>query len=340
MNKPTAGGDAMGAPVPVQETTVEETTILDEHPFVSELLIHPYRWRLWPAVAVLRWLQRLLPDAPRLVFRSHPSLSFAGSEVRDLTIDENRIGLVLNAPGLATAGSPLPASDIARIIADHHGGGALSAWLDGPGDRFMHLLEDAQRRSNAAYALVAGGGVEAFALTRDLVGRSAPLNADPDGTLSAANDEDPEGAVGLAGLFLGPASAAGLRALFSAVTGLPARVREFAGAEIATAQPAVMGGPMGLILGITCELPSAAVEVHIDGGIRREAREWACAETRRRSLHVLATAYVGAPSPAVRVFLWLDGSNAPAATLDGGAALGGLAVLGTSDVPICLPLAS
>lgn len=327
--------DGIGTPVPAGETTV-----LDEHPLVSELMLHPYRWRIWPAVAVLRWLQRLLPNAPRLVFRSRPSLSFAGSEVHDLTIDENSIGLVLNAPGLATAGSPLPASDIARIIADRHQGGALSTWLDGPGDRFMHLLEEAQRRSNTAYALVAGGGVEALALTRDLVGRSALLNADPDRTLSAAIDEDPEGAVGLAGLFLGPASAAGLRALFSTVTSLPVRVGEFAGADIATAHPAFMGGPMGLILGMTCELPSAAVEVHLDGGPRPEAREWARKETCRQSLHLLATAYVGAPSPEVRVFLWLDGSNAPAAALDDDTALGGLAVLGTSDEPVCLPLAS
>lgn len=326
-------GDDIGTPVPA-----EETTVLDEHPLVSELTLHPYRWRIWPAVAVLRWLQRLLPNAPRLVFRSHPSLGFAASEVHDLTIDENSIGLVLNTPGLATDGSPLPASDIARIIADRHEGGALSAWLDGPGDRFMHLLEEAQRRNNAAYALVAGGGVEALALTRDLVGRSAPLNVGPDRSLSAANDEDPEGAVGLAGLFLGPASATGLGGLFTAVTGLPVRVAEFAGAEIATAHPAFMGGPLGLILGMTCELPSAAVDVHIDGGTRQEARAWACAETCRRSLHLLATAYVGAPSPEVRVFLWLDGCNAPAAALDGGAALGGLAVLGASEAPVCLRL--
>ena len=195
MNHP-ADGDDLGTPLPA-----EEATVLDEHPLVNELMLHPYRWRIWPAVAVLRWLQGLLPNAPRLVFRSHPSLSFAGSEVHDLTIDDNRIGLVLNTPGLATDGSPLPASDIARIIADRHEGGALSAWLDGPGDRFMHLLEEAQRRSNAAFALVAGGGVEALALTRDLVGRSAPLNAGPDRSLGTADDADPEGAVGLAGLF-------------------------------------------------------------------------------------------------------------------------------------------
>ena len=86
---------------------------------------------------------------------------------------------------------------------------------------------------------------------------------------------------------------------------------------------------MELILGITCELPSAAIDVHIDGGTRQEAQAWAGAETCRQSLHLLATAYVGAPSPEVRVFLWLDGCNVPAAALDGGTTLGGLAVLRT-----------
>ena len=325
-----------GNPVVAEDAAVPQP---DEHPLVRDLMRHPYRWRIWPALAVLRWLQRLKPTTPRLVFRSHPSQSFAGSEVREVILDENRLCLVLNAPGLATAGSPLPASDIARIIADYHEGGALSAWLDGPGDRFMHLLEEAQRKSNAAYALLAGGGVEAFALTRDLIGRSTPLVTGPDHTLQAANDEEPEGAIALAGLFLGPVSASGLRALFFAYTGLPVRVEEFAGAQIATARPARMGSPMGLMLGASCELPAAAVEVHIEGGGREGAREWAHAETRRRSLHRLATAYVGAPSPEVRLFLWLDGNNVPPAALGNGTALGGLAVLGTSDVPVRLPLA-
>lgn len=333
--------DDTGTPVVTEDAGVTEDGSVphpDEHPLVRDLMLHPYRWKIWPAVAVLRWLQRLMPTKPRLVFRSHPSQSFAGSEVRDLVFDENTINLVLNAPGLATAGSPLPASDIARIIADYHEGGALSAWLDGPGDQFMHLMEEAQRRSNAAYALLAGGGVEAFALTRDLVGRSTPLVAGANRALQAANDKEPEGAIALAGLFLGPVSATGLRALFHAYTGLPARVEEFAGGEIATARPARMGAPMGLMLGISCELPAAGVEVHIEGGVREEAREWAQAETRRQSLHLLARAYVGAPSPEVRLFLWLEGGNVPPATLGNGTALGGLAVLGTSDDPVCLPL--
>ena len=325
-----------------------------EHPLVRDLVRHPTRWRIWPAVAIVRWLQKRLPNAPRLVFRSQPSLSFAASEVRDLRFHDDRVDLVLNAPGLATAGSPLPASDIARVIEDHCDGGALSAWLDGPGDRFMHVLEEVQMRSSPAYALVAGGRVEAFALIRDLLGRSTPLTTGPEGALRAADDEEPsagvreggplackepEGALALAALFVGPVSASGLRGLFHAFTGLPARVEEFAGAEIATARPARIGAPMGLILGASCELPAAAVEVHIEGGAQPRAQAWARTASRRRSLHLLATAYVGADSPEVRLFLWLDGCNVPPAALGNGTALGGLAVLGTSDVPVRLPLA-
>ncbi len=311
----------------------------DQHPLVRDLLLHPYRWRIWPAVAILRWLQRRMSNAPRLVFRSQPSLSFAASEVRDLRLHDDRMDLVLNAPGLATAGSPLPASDIARIIADDYEGGALGTWLDGPGDRFMHLLEDVQMRSNTAFALGAGGRVEAFALIRDLVGRSAPLNAGGNGTLDTTNGQEPDGALALAALFLGPVSASGLRGLVQAFTRLPARVVEFAGARIATARPARVGAPMGLMLGVRCELPSAGVDIHIEGGTHPEAPAWAGSARRRRSLHLLATAYIGAVSPEARLYLWLDGANVPPAALGKDTALGGLAVLGTSAVPVRLPLA-
>ena len=311
----------------------------DQHPLVRDLLLHPHRWRIWPAVAILRWLQRRMSNAPRLVFRSRPSLSFASSEVRDLHLHDDRMDLVLNAPGLAAAGSALPASDIARIIADHSQGGALGTWLDGPGDRFMHLLEDVQMRSNPAFALVAGERVEAFALARDVVGRSAPLNAGGDGTLDATDGREPDGALALAALFLGPVSASGLRGLVQAFTRLPAKVVEFAGATTATAQPAGLGAPMGLILGARCELPSAGVEIHIQGGTHPEAPAWARSASRRKSLHLLATAYIGAVSPEARLFLMLDGTNAPRATLGEDTTLGGLALLGTSDVPVRLPLA-
>ena len=319
--------------------TVEEEPPI-QHPLVRDLMLNPTRWRIWPAVAVLRWLQRLMESpAPKLVFRSHPSLGFAASEVRDIMFKDDEIDIVLNAPGLATAGSPMPAADIARIIADYYGSGALSTWLDGPGDRFMHVLEDVQMRTDPAYALLAGGGIEAFALARDMVGRSAPLNARRGGEFYDSDSAQPEGAVGLAGLFLGPTSASGLSGVIHAFTGLRVRVREFAGADIDIARPSRIGEPFGLMLGTSCRLPSAGVEIHIDGGDREEAQAWAREATRRASLHLLAAAYIGAPSPSVRVYLHLDGRNTPPAALDNETALGGLALLGHSNVDVSLPLA-
>ncbi|MCY3811477.1 MAG: type VI secretion system baseplate subunit TssG [Gammaproteobacteria bacterium] len=312
----------------------------DQHPLVQDLMLNPSRWRIWPAVAVLRWLQRLMrkTTVPRMVFRSHPSLGFATSEVKDILLKEDHIDIVLNAPGLAAAGSPLPASDIARIIADNQGAGALGPWLDGPCDRFMHILEDVQMRSDPAYALLAGGRIEAFELARDLVGRSAPLNAKRNGELYDA-DTQPQGAVALAALFVGPTSASGLRGLIHALTGLNVRIDEFAGAEVDIARPARIGEPAGLMLGTRCRLPAAGVEIHIEGGDRPESRAWATDAPRRASLYLLATSYIGAPSPAARVYLWLDGDNTPPAALDDATALGGLAVLGGSDKPVRLPLA-
>ena len=316
-----------------------EAEFPSQHPLVRNLILNPSKWRIWPAVAVLRWVQQRMQSASKIVFRSHPSLGFAASEVRDILFKENQIDIVLNAPGLAAAGSPLPSSDIARIIADHYDNGALSAWLDGPGDRFMHILEEVQMRSDPAYGLLAGGRIEAFALARDLVGRSAPLDAKRGGELLDTDAAQPQGAVALAGLFLGPLSASGLRGLFRAFTKLSVRIREFAGDDIDIARPARIGGPVRSMLGTSCRLPSAGVEIHIEGGGQAEAQAWAREATRRASLHMLATAYIGAPSPSVRIYLWLDGENTPAAALNQDTALGGLAVLGGSSVRVALPLA-
>ena len=344
--RPGHGGSAP-APVdsvaaPVQRGHTPATSVSERaeaHPLIQDLLLNPSRWRIWPAVAVLRWLQRRLTESkPRLVFRSRPSLSFPSSEVDDIQYTPTKIELVLNAPGLATAGSPLPASDIARIIADHRAGGALAAWLDGPGDRLMQLLEQVQMRSNAAYAMLTGGTIEAFSLAADLVGRSAPLSVGADGALLAVGDREPQGAVGLAALFVGPVSSAGMGALFRAITGLPVRIEEFAGAELPTARPARLGLPMGMVLGLRVRLPSAGVEVHLEGGDHPDAPAWARDPASRRSLHTLALAYVGAPSPVARIYLWLDADNVTPCALDGGCALGGMAVLGAPSDSVRLPL--
>ena len=310
-----------------------------QHPLVRDLMLNPTRWRLWPALAVLRWLQqRIGSNPPRLVFRGRASLSFATSEVSDLVIGESRFDLSLNAPGLATAGSPLPASDVSRIIEDHRAGGALSEWLDGPTDRLMHALESMQAQVDPAFALMTGGQVEALMMVSNIVGDSVPLGAGPGGDLYLPEGHEPLGAVGLAGLFLGPVSAAGLEGVFRAFTGLPVRIEEFTGATIPTARPARTGGPFGRMLGAQCRLPSAGVEIHMEGGARPEAQDWARSPIRRGSLWLLALSYIGSPTPEATLFLWLDGDNAPPAALDGATALGGLAVLGPTDEPVRLPL--
>ena len=309
------------------------------HPLVQGLMLDPARWRIWPAVAVLRWLQRRAGRVGRrLVYRSQPSLGFAGSEIRDVAIRDGHLELTLNAPGLAAAGSPLPSSDIARIIADARDGGALGFWLDGPVDLFMQALETMQAQSNAPFALITGGQVDSHRLLADVVGRSAPLTAGAHGALFDTRRREPEGAIGLAGLFFGPVSASGLGGLFRAFTGLPVRIEEFTGADLMTARPARVGYPMRAMLGARCNLPSAGVEIHIEGGSDPDARKWARDPVRRRSLHLLALTYVGARSPVVRVLLWLDPGNAPPAELDDGAAFGGLAVLGEADHRVMLPL--
>ena len=322
-----------------QETAVlEDVRPVMRHPLLQDLMISPTSWRLWPAVAILRWVQRQTDRWRQLVYRSYPSLSFAASEIKDIALGEERIEVTLNVMGLATAGSPLPSSDIDRIIADARAGGALNAWLDGICDLFMHVIEDAQHQVNAAFATATGGRVAAHAMAADMVGRSAALAAEPGGVLHDAWSREPEGAVGLAGLFLGPISAAGLSSLISAFTCLPAEVREFAGAEISNADPVRIGRPPGRMLGSRCHLPSAGVEVHIHGGRNPIAQEWARDPVRRRSLHFLASAYVGASPPMVRIVLWLDAGNAPPAALDGESALGGLAVMGGAVSRTRLPL--
>ena len=309
------------------------------HPLVQDLLLDPARWRIWPAVAILRWVQRRIRrDGNRIVYRSHPSLSFAGSEIHDVAIHAGHLELVLNAAGLATAGSALPSSDIARIIADARSGGALNTWLDGLCDLFMQVLETMQAECNAPFALMTGGRVEAHMLAADIVGHSAPLAAGPNGALYDSRWREPEGAVGLAGMFVGPISASGLAGVFSAFTGLAVRIEEFTGAEVVTARPARVGLRIGMMLGSRCRLPSAGVEVHIQGGSAPSAQKWARESRRRRSLRLLALSYVGAPVPAVRLFLWLDAGNAPPAALSSDAAFGGLAVLGTADRPVTLPI--
>ena len=309
------------------------------HPLIQDLILEPRRWRLWPAVAALRWLLRQVArETRRLVYRSKPTLNFPTAEIEDVAMGTRGVDLVLSAPGLAAAGSALPASDIARLAEDSRRGGALSKWLDAPGDSFMQVVEANHARYSAAFSLATGGQIEALRIIANVVGRSAPLVAARSGELDEAWDREPAGAVGLAGMFVGPITAAGLSETFHGFTDLPIEVREFTGAEVIVLHPARVGESFGAMLGSTCRLPAGGVEIVIDGGSRPRARLWAGDPKRRRSLHLLSSSYVGSISPAIKVILLLDPGNAPPAALDGNAALGGLAILGNATETVRIPI--
>ena len=318
-----------------------------QHPLVQDILLQPSGWRIWSAVALLRWmLGKMARNARSLVYRSKPSLGFATSEIEDIALDGRGVELTLAGPGLAAAGSPLPSSDIARILADGLRGGSLGRWLDAPGDRLMHAVEASQVRYNAAFSVATGSRIEAFAAIVHLVGRGAPLTAKPGGDLhpvamtgEEAVGDELLGAIGLSALFLGAPSAAGLRQLFQAFTALPARVEEFAGAELPMLRPARLGAALGSAVGSRCWLPAAAVNVIIEGGSDPGAAAWAREPRRRVALGLLARCYIGGASPQASVYLRLGSGNVPAAALDGDTAFGGLAVLGHAGESVQLPLA-
>lgn len=328
----------------VSEPAIEHNTgrvreRIHGHPLIKSLMSNPQRWRLWPAVAVLRWMERTEAWKGRsLTYRTKPALCFAGSEISDLLFSTDRVAIVLNAVGVACAGSPLPASDIARIVADTRLHGALNEWLDGICDRFMHALECMQSRSHSAFAIATGAHIEAHALASVVAGATTPLHAAPDGEIFRGPIREPAGAIGLAGFFVGTPSARGMEALFAAFTGHCVGVREFTGAEIDVAHPAGLGRRMGRLLGRRCFSPEAGVEVHIEGGGSEDAQKWAHEEVRRRSLHELALMYVGSGTPAVRFLLWLDPERVPEGRLDGTMALGGMAVLGSATNRVALPI--
>lgn len=324
----------------LEERAVPRTKNLDmTHPLVQDIILDPTRWGIWPAIAVLRWLlRRATRDARRIVYRAEPSLSFTPSEINDVAVDSDGIELILNAPGIASPGSPLPTSDIARIIADKREGGALAAWLDGFSDRFMHALESSQVRNNVAFALATGGRAKSLELIGGLVGYSAPLSAYSEGRLSTERKNNvPEGAIGLASMYVGAISARGLESLFHAFTGLPTTVKEFTGAEVPIARSARVGGRFNYLLGFRCNRAEAGIEIIIEGGSEPNAANWAGDLQRRNSLRLLAASYIGSPSPKPTIFLLLNPDHTPVAKLDGSATLGALAVLGKPQFPIFIP---
>ncbi len=332
MSTPPDGSSRQAAEA--AETPVERL----RHPLIGSLLLEPSEWRIWPAVAILRWLLSS-PGAERpVLYRSLPSLGFPTAEIHDVTIGESKIELTVTAPGLASAGSAMPASYIARIIDDWRRGGALAEWLDGLTDRFMQATELAEARNNMAFSLATGGEVHLLNSLGRMVGNAATLSANADGELSSSWARTPSGAVGLAAFFVGEATMSGLEQLVAAFAGLPVRGLEFAGAEVATLRPARVGGRFGAILGAKCRLAAAGVELIMEGGSNPDALRWGQQRVRRESLHRLAAAYIGSQSPEMRFFLELDPENAPPATLDGGTELGGVAILGKAESPVLLPL--
>ena len=342
-NPEASARDADAADAKADAGTANGDDLTGQHPLVRELLLTPGHWHLWPAVAVLRWMMRQAKgnDTHRLLYRSMPSLDFPPGEVVEVELTGSGVvGLTLRAPGIAAPGSPLPTSDIMRIIQDRRRGGALAPWLDGFGDRFMQAVETAQAQNNAAFALAIGGEIPTLSAVSNLVGRSAPLASDENGSLDSTWIKKPRGALGLAPFFLGGSSAAGMKDLYEAYTGAAARVVEFAGAVVATARPARLGvGAFGAILGTRSRMASAGVEVVLEGGDDEGLLKWAEEPPRRRSLYDLAEAYIGGPSPAVRCYLEVDGAAVPPAAL-GLAELGGVAVLGRTPDPVRLPLAN
>ena len=343
-----SGAPATGADGSTDPADEPRPRLQTDHPLVRSLILEPSVWRLWPAVAVLRWLlRRASPRMRRIVYRSQPRLSFASSEIDDVVIGPSGIDLMLAAPSLVGPGSSLPAADIARIIEDYLEGGGLSRWLDGQSDRLLQVVEHAQTHNSASFAVATGGHIKALDALADLCGRRVPLAARPGGQLEFFDIEEedrpadfvPFGAIGLAGLFVGTPSASGLAQLVEAFTGLRAEVREFTGAEVPMLRSARIGASMGGILGSKCWLPSAGIDVIIHGGSAVRSQAWAGDARRRRSLGLLARSYIGNPSIVVRMVLVLAADNAPPATLDGDSAFGGLAVLGESTEQVSLPLA-
>ena len=310
------------------------------HPLVQDLLLNPSRWRIWPAVAVLRWMLRRMPrDRRRLVFRSKPTLAFPASEISDIAVGTAYAELFHTALGLTGPGSPLPTSDVDRVIKNYRRSGALAMWLDGPSDRFLHVVESAQAHYNAAFSVATGDEIQALRLVCKMAGYATPFAAEPGGRLSTIGSDRAPTAAGLAALFLTPPTASGLRELFRAFTALPTRVTEFAGDRLRVLRPARIGGPIKAILGTTCHCSAAAVEVEINGGSDPDAHKWGQEPSRRGSLYLLAKTYIGTSPPIARLFLRLNPDNAPPAALDGRSALGGLAVLGHASAQVRLPLA-
>lgn len=310
-----------------------------KQPIARDILLNPHKWRIWPAVAALRWLMRGASEgAKRLVYRARPTLAFTPAEIDDIAFSEGGVDLVLYAPGLASPGSPLPYSDIERIIHDRRNGGGLARFLDMPVDRFMHAVENSMVNTSSSFAYAQGGRSASLRISAALAGMTAPLAAEAGGALLDQRGREEGGAAALISLFVGPISASGLAGCMRTVTGRETVVREFTGDTVRVARPTRIGGPLRGLLGSHCFLNAAGVEVIIHGNV--DSIIWAQETRRRESLYQLARAFIGSATPSVKILLRLEGPAVPSAALDGKAMLGGLAVLGKTEEQVYVPLAS
>lgn len=270
------------------------------HPLVQDLLLNPTRWRLWPAMAIIRWLQRQMrKNRIRIVYRTRPTLSFPASEIADIYfVRPNELQIVVNALGLANAGSALPSADIARVIADHRSGGGLALWLDMVADRMLHAAEASVAQSVSPFACAMGGFPEAASTLPSLVGHDGVVSETrPDG-LSPSRRAGARRLTALGALFLGIPTAHGLARAFEGFTSLHARVIEFTGAPLEVSRPARLGAGFGRVLGSRRVVAEAGVTVRLnDGPTCEDAVAWASDPVRIRSLHELARAYIGDASP-------------------------------------------
>ncbi len=301
------------------------------HPLVQDLLLNPTRWRLWPAMAILRWLQRQMrKNRIRVVYRTRPTLSFPASEIADIYfVRPNELQIVVNALGLANAGSALPSADIARIIADYRSGGALSLWLDMVADRMLHAAETSVARSVSPFACAMGGFPEAVSVLPSLVGHDGVLaESRPDG-LSPSLAAGARRLTALGALFLGVPTAHGLARAFEGFTSLHARVIEFTGAPLDVSRPARLGAGFGRVLGSRRIVAEAGVTVRLnDGPTCEDAVAWASDPVQIRSLYELARTYIGdaSPEPSIELVVRID-ELSPLAPGARNALLGGCAML-------------
>ena len=301
------------------------------HPLVQDLLLNPTRWRLWPAMAILRWLQRQMrKNRIRIVYRTRPTLSFPASEIADIYfVRPNELQIVVNALGLANAGSALPSADVARVIADYRSGGGLALWLDMVADRMLHAAEASVAQSVSPFACAMGGFPEADSMLPSLVGHDGVVSESlPDG-LSVSRRAGARRLTALGALFLGVPTAHGLARAFEGFTSLHARVIEFTGAPLEVSRPARFGAGFGRVLGSRRIVPEAGVTVRLnDGPACGDAVAWASDPVRIRSLYELARAYIGdaSPEPSIELVVRTD-ELSPLAPDSRNALLGGCAML-------------